>query len=115
MGFAANRRRQDILQSRDGLQRSRTSPEAEGTTESESLLEHSLRIKEEEHYGLEHHEVAVTLSNLGNACGSLRNHQKQPLTLPVIYHRTELIARPLFRCSPVCLPGCVDMSPRSSS
>ena len=39
----------------------------------EELLERSLAIKERE-YGSDHVEVAITLTNLACAIGSLRNH-----------------------------------------
>ena len=40
------------------------------------MLERALAIKEQE-YGADHVEVAVTLTNLGDAYGGLGNYQKE--------------------------------------
>jgi len=40
------------------------------------LLERALKIKET-HYGTDHPETGITLTNLGNACGDLGEYEKQ--------------------------------------
>ena len=46
------------------------------TGSRKDLLERALRILEQ-HYGKEHPQVATTLTNLGNAHGSLGDHRQQ--------------------------------------